>query len=285
MGSVSFAGGGGGGGGNGGNGGGGGYGGGILTIIADAVNCGTEGTPHFVVSGQKGGLGFQSGQNGEGGMLIIQARHYAPSSYHWSLGSSTYGSHAAGTTNGGHGIVTGDPQKVFLLSSLLSPCPVMLSQPQSQAVAVGSDVMLSMQATGDAPLSFQWRKDGTNLADGGRISGATSNVLSIANAQTNDAGAYSVLVTNACGAATSSNAVLVVSVPPLQFVPGSARISAGQFTFTLQSRPGLSFEIQASTNLVYWATVATLTNSSGTTPFTTPTAGFTRRFYRARQLP
>ncbi|MCX6926648.1 MAG: hypothetical protein NT154_26085, partial [Verrucomicrobia bacterium] len=70
-----------------------------------------------------------------------------------------------------------------------------------------------------------------------------------------------------------------------RMLPGSIVCSNGQFGFTLQSQPGLSFEVQASTNLVNWATVATLTNSNGTIPFTTPTAGFTRRFYRARQLP
>jgi hypothetical protein len=174
-----------------------------------------------------------------------------------------------------------------LTLTITSPiqCPTVLSQPQNQTVVVGENASLAVTVAGDLPLIYQWLKNGTNLANGGRISGATSNVLTFANVLTNDTGTYSLLVTNACGTATSSNAVLTVSVSPPQFVVGSARSSGGQFSFTLQSQPGLSFEIQASTNLVNWATVATLTNSSGTIPFTTPTAGFTRRFYRARQLP
>jgi hypothetical protein len=163
--------------------------------------------------------------------------------------------------------------------------PLILNNPVSQVVTAYQTATFTILTTGTPPLIVRWRKDGTNLSNGGRISGAASNVLSIANVQINDAGAYSVLVTNAYGTATSSNAVLTVSVGPLRFVPGSARISDGQFSFVLQSQPGLSVEIQASTNLVDWATVATLTNSNGTIPFTTPTAAFPRRFYRAHQLP
>jgi hypothetical protein len=160
--------------------------------------------------------------------------------------------------------------------------PLILNNPVSQVVTAYQTATFTILTTGTPPFILQWRKEGTNLSNGGRISGAASNVLTVANVQINDAGAYSVLVTNAYGTATSSSAVLTVSVEPLRFVPGSARISDGQFSFVLQSQPGLSVEIQASTNLVDWATVATLTNSSGTISFTTPTAGFTRRFYRAK---
>ena len=62
----------------------------------------------------------------------------------------------------------------------------------------------------------------------------------------------------------------------------------GQFQFTLQSEPGLRFEILASTNLALapanWSSLATLTNVSGTLPFTEP-VNFNQRFYQARQLP
>ena len=62
----------------------------------------------------------------------------------------------------------------------------------------------------------------------------------------------------------------------------------GQFQFTLQSEPGLRFEILATTNLALapanWSSLATLTNVSGALPFTDP-ANFSQRFYKARQLP
>ena len=86
--------------------------------------------------------------------------------------------------------------------------------PQNTAVIVGSNAVFSVTPSGSAPLSFQWQKDGTNLSNGGRISGATSNLLTIAATTTNDAGDYSVSITNPVSAPlTSAVATLTVLVP------------------------------------------------------------------------
>ena len=63
-----------------------------------------------------------------------------------------------------------------------------------------------MTATGTAPLSYQWLLGGTN------ISGANTNAYTRSNVQTNDAGNYSVVVTNIAGSVTSSVATLTVFV-------------------------------------------------------------------------
>jgi uncharacterized repeat protein (TIGR03803 family) len=88
--------------------------------------------------------------------------------------------------------------------------PVITAQPQSLMITASNTASFSVTASGTTPLSYQWRKDGTNLVNGGRISGATSNVLTITGALTNDTGSYLVVVTNAYGQAVSSNAVLRV---------------------------------------------------------------------------
>jgi alpha-tubulin suppressor-like RCC1 family protein len=62
-----------------------------------------------------------------------------------------------------------------------------------------------VSATGEWPLHYQWRCNGTNLP------GATNTWLSIANAQPQHAGLYSVVVSNALGVATSSGAQLSVA--------------------------------------------------------------------------
>jgi Immunoglobulin domain len=62
---------------------------------------------------------------------------------------------------------------------------------------------------GNQPLSYQWQMSGTN------IPGATASVLSVANVQFNDAGAYSVSVSNAVGSVSSSSALLTVLSPPV----------------------------------------------------------------------
>ena len=65
-------------------------------------------------------------------------------------------------------------------------------------------------AAGSSPMSFQWQRAGTNLADGGKISGSATASLSVSNVQAGEMGSYSVVVSNAYGSATSSNALLSV---------------------------------------------------------------------------
>lgn len=63
------------------------------------------------------------------------------------------------------------------------------------------------------------------------------------------------------------------------------RPGGGQFQCTVSSERGQRLEILASTNLVIWTTIATLTNTTGTTNFTDSTTGLRKRCYRAHQLP
>jgi hypothetical protein len=72
---------------------------------------------------------------------------------------------------------------------------------------------------------------------------------------------------------------------PPRILPGSLTFTNGQFGFTLQSTSALRFEIQASTNLVNWTNLATLTNVTGSIPFIDGATNFKHRFYRAYQLP
>jgi hypothetical protein len=111
--------------GRGGSGGGaGGYGGGILTIIANKIVYDKQNPPKFIVSGQRGGYGAEGiigggdpgrdGKNGDGGLLIVNSQSFTYSLNMWQLGKSTYGKNVTPSANGGHGIVTGNPQKVFI---------------------------------------------------------------------------------------------------------------------------------------------------------------------------
>ena len=56
-------------------------------------------------------------------------------------------------------------------------------------------------------------KGGVSLANGGKISGATSSALTITTVTQDDEASYSVVVTNAAGSVTSSNAALTVAYP------------------------------------------------------------------------
>jgi uncharacterized delta-60 repeat protein/M6 family metalloprotease-like protein len=90
----------------------------------------------------------------------------------------------------------------------LNGIPVIDQPPQSQGFTVGSTVSLSVIASGNATLAYQWRKNGADIA------GATSALYSIANAQAGDAGTYSVRVSNSIGSVLSNGAVVTLNAMP-----------------------------------------------------------------------
>ena len=87
--------------------------------------------------------------------------------------------------------------------------PTITTQPKSQTVNEGNSVTFSVVATGTAPLSYQWYKDGK------AISGATGSSYTISSAKGSDAGSYYVIVSNTAGNATSSTVTLTVILKPV----------------------------------------------------------------------
>jgi hypothetical protein len=91
-----------------------------------------------------------------------------------------------------------------------------LVEPQGALAVVGvSNAPMSVVASGMGTLSYQWQNDATNLP------GQTTSALLLPNPQPDDAGHYTVTVTDATGAAVTS-AVAVLEVRPI-----CALISAG----------------------------------------------------------
>jgi hypothetical protein len=84
--------------------------------------------------------------------------------------------------------------------------PVITTQPQSLAVIEGDTAAFSVTATGTPPLRYQWYFNTNTL-----LANATNTTYTLLNAQSNNAGAYLVIVTNDYGARTSSIAMLTVS--------------------------------------------------------------------------
>jgi hypothetical protein len=83
--------------------------------------------------------------------------------------------------------------------------PVITLQPQGQTVIPGSNVMLSVTASSILGPTYQWYFNGTALG------GATDSSLSLNSVLAANAGAYTVVVTNALGSVTSNQATLTVS--------------------------------------------------------------------------
>lgn len=86
--------------------------------------------------------------------------------------------------------------------------PVIVQQPVDLFLELASNAVFSVAAMGTEPLTYQWSRNGVNLADGPKISGTQTGTLTIKDATTDSMGQYSVLVTNSVGRAVSSEASL-----------------------------------------------------------------------------
>src|SRR6185436_687482 len=79
----------------------------------------------------------------------------------------------------------------------LTGLPTIALDPQPQTVFSGSTVSLRVVATGPAPLSYRWQRNG------GDIVGANGPVLTFPSIQRGHAGDYRVIVSNGSGSVTS----------------------------------------------------------------------------------
>jgi hypothetical protein len=89
---------------------------------------------------------------------------------------------------------------------VLPTAPAITQQPSPQSVAVGQSAAFTITAAGTAPLSYQWKKNGTAIA-GATLASYTTPVT-IAG----DTGAaFMVVISNAAGSVTSNSATLTVT--------------------------------------------------------------------------
>jgi hypothetical protein len=85
--------------------------------------------------------------------------------------------------------------------------PVISQHPQTTEIVEGMSAQLSVAAISGTPLTYQWQKDGSDLA------GETAATLTLADASAADVGAYRVIVTNNAGSTTSQTADISVIGP------------------------------------------------------------------------
>ena len=141
--------------------------------------------------------------------------------------------------------------------------PVITTQPQSQTILVGDPVTFTVNVTGSAPFTYQWKKNGVS------IPGATASSLSIASLQLSDSGTYSVLVTNGAASVSSDPATLVVTtspVPPsITTQPASTSVIAGnavQFIVVAAGSTPLTYQWSKDATVIPGATSATFAIAS-----------------------
>jgi len=114
---------------------------------------------------------------------------------------------------------------ITMQTNLSAVTPIIYLEPAGQNLATNSNVQFSVRAIGSLPMTYQWIMDGTNLADGGHVSGAATSQLSVSNETLADAGNYSAVVSNLYGSATSAVAALAVPAPILAIKPPAVTVT------------------------------------------------------------
>jgi len=129
---------------------------------------------------------------------------------------------------------------------LLSPTvpPVITTNPVASTTNyTGTTATFSVGAvTATGSLTYQWQANGTNLTDGGIVSGSATSTLTLTGVTTNSALPYQVIVSNGSGSVTSRVANLTVFTVPVAGtnftlgvtlgVPSTVKIIGGKYTPT-----------------------------------------------------
>ncbi len=159
------------------------------------------------------------------------------------------GSHAAPAAFGTNNVPTAGLSDAFLtrLDFFGAQTPPQIStQPQSQTVSLGSNVVLNVGAISGLPVTYRWRLNGVN------ITGATSNSFRLNNAQLANLGDYSVVVQSSAGAVTSLTATVTQEiVPDFWWLRRTGNTGDDQ---------ALAVAVDATNNAVYVAGLFTGTN-------------------------
>jgi uncharacterized repeat protein (TIGR02543 family) len=161
---------------------------------------------------------------GTGVTFSVGASGTAPMTYQWRFNSGNLTGQNASTLTlsqvqqnqaGNYSVivsnVAGTATSATAILTVVVPvtntAPKILTQPVSQTINVGSNVTFSVTASGTAPMTYQWRFNSGNL------NGQNASILTLSQVQQNQAGNYSVIVSNVAGTATSATAVLAVPSP------------------------------------------------------------------------
>jgi plastocyanin len=263
----------------------------ILPVLVFVALCGflaacagTSSTPATapVITAQPANATVTVGQPAT---FTVAAAGTSPLSYQWtkngmSVGtnSATYTTAATASSDNGAKIQVmvsnskgSAPSSVATLMVDAAPTkPSITTQPANATVTVGQTAIFTVAATGTAPLSYQWTKNGTNIGTN------SATYTTAATALTDNGAKIQVTVSNAEGSAPSSIATLTVDAaatkPSISTQPANVTVTVGQtvtFTVVATGTAPLTYQwtkngMNVGTNSATYTTAATTSADNGT---------------------
>jgi hypothetical protein len=255
---------------------------GSISIASDATNSplaislnGT-GTTALAITTQPGSQSVTAGQSGT---FSVVAAGTGTLTYQWkksgtAIGGASAASYTTPATTSSdsgsqftvvvtdsNGSLTSNPATLTMTAAPVAPA--ITTQPANKTVAAGQTATFSVTATGTAPLTYQWKKNGAS------ISGATSaSYTTPATVASDNNAQFTVTVTNSVSNATSTAATLTVNVPPtISTQPASQTAVVGQTaTFSVTAAGAGTLTYQWTKN---GAAISGATSASYTTPAAT----------------
>ena len=157
------------------------------------------------------------------------------------------------------GTVTSNEARLTVTATAVAPS--INTQPAAQTVTEGQTASFTVAASGTAPLTYQWQKNGT------AISGATSSTYTTPTTAIGDTDAvFTVVVSNGTGTATSSSATLTVTAGAVALAitsqPAAQTVTEGQpatFSVTATGTEPLSYQWKKNGTAISGATSSTYT--------------------------
>ncbi len=153
--------------------------------------------------------------------------------------------------------------------------PSITTQPANQSVTAPAVATFSVVAAGDAPLSYQWRKNGVDITS----ANATTYTTPPTSGADNSA-QFTVRVSNGAGNVLSNAAVLSVTVPPVpdfSFTVSAASITAGSggtSTITVNRTNGqtsaITFSLQSNSQGITGSGTIAASGTAGSLSLTVP---------------
>lgn len=255
-------------------------------VSASATLTVTAATVAPTITAQPVSLTVTAGQTAS---FVVSATGTAPLTYQWQKNgvniaggnSASYTSPTTTTSDNGASFRvmvsntagTATSAAATLTVTAATVAPTITAQPVNQTVTAGQTASFMVAATGTAPLTYQWQKNGANIA------GANSASYTTPATTTADNGAsFRAVVSNTAGSVSSATAILTVNAavvaPAITTQPVNQTVTAGQtatFSVAATGTAPLSYQWQrsgvniAGANSASYTTPATTTSDNGAT--------------------